>query len=658
MGKAGAPEGQPGTGDLGRMKIKLWNQLSGIAICVNLNVSELWMISRIKKRVTYFFCGVEGSRIVTKPGIIGLAYETIPDSMFCVYLGSYPFYYNCGWKTIVTAENLGQEGEILAIPVTNTPRDEFQWQRDYEAATIISRGTAADAIRHWDTMQTLMNDKIKGYYRCLESYHIDEKIVNDQFAEAMGKMGWQKPIKRIRTQYSPTSFQNLKDEYNSKYGYSIVVPQAEDVFKWKPTLMKTKDEIKAEKMHNLTRILASPAPEWGRKYATVMTWIDNIQDTASVVYPTLIVIGRILPKLFVKALPIMGWMLLAYDLLQTANNIGRAPFSPMRSKRATCNMVTGNPFSKTSQGQRTTRIRNWKTGWSDAIQAAQVTYDWTGVGLCLGGIMGHITDLFYGAYRKLNGEQVHFRTELPTLNQHELKSLQGMAAAHYIGTAGQVFDDDIHFLSMLTFACGVNIISPIIEYYDLIDAVEDPLSAILEAPAPTDPVTIQVIREMGLNVNDGVGFPFNGEKKMLASEWTDYATAKNQETFRDYMFRHAYDQRGFMASQMIGNAVEDLVGACEPSMEIENKDTPMIAVTMSMLKAPLLPGENITTEQWADFEAWVNGYDAYYGKTPSIKEVKQKFDMLKIPYRTAYPTTMDPAIKNLWPDPFSDSEYA
>lgn len=304
------------------------------------------------------------------------------------------------------------------------------------------------------------------------------------------------------------------------------------------------------------------------------------------------------------------------------------------------------------------RVASWKASWADLIQVAQVTYDVTGVGLALGGVVGHIQDLFYGTYRKITGEQVRFTHDLPTLNKHELKALQGMAAAANIGSAGQVFDDDTHFLTLATYAASVYLTSSLVEQYDLIEITEDPLSAILDAPRPTDPVTIEVIKSMGLNLEDGIGFPMNEEKQIPMSDWTDYTTQKTQESFRDYVFRHTKDQRGFVISQLVNNAVEDLINATDPGGTVEEKDTPMTTVFLNMIKTPLLPGEGITPEQWQEFEDWVNGWNLQYGEPPKIKDVQKKFELLEMSFRTSYPTEMDPAMKHLWPDPFDDSEYA
>lgn len=466
------------------------------------------------------------------------------------------------------------------------------------------------------------------------------------------------PLKGPRMRFEKTDFEALKADYVAKYGYSITIPGWDDIIKWKPNLMKTDAEKKQEKLTNLQRMLASPGNEYTRKYASVMTWIDNIQDTASIVYPAFRMLVRAAPKIFARAIPGMGWILLGYDLLNLANALGRAPFSPMRAKRAACEVIKSNPFNKQSQWKRTERIKNWNPGWTDILQVLQVTQQVTGVGLSLGAAVGFVQDLFYGAYRQATGEKVSFKTEFPPLNFHEFKSAAGMKAAAFINSAGQIFSEEMHFLSQATFAASTYFMTPVIEQFDIAGCVEDPMSAIIDAPEPTDPLTIEVIKSQGLNVQNGVGWPMNLEKKISLRDLSDYTTEKSRAATTDYYFRNSKNSYGFVAAGLMGGAVEDLIDAMEPGAEHVADDTPMIHLLLNMLKGPLLPGEGISPGKWLEFETWVNGWADQYGSVPKISDVRIKFDLLGIPYRDSFPATMDPAVKDLFPDPFDDSEYA
>ena len=484
------------------------------------------------------------------------------------------------------------------------------------------------------------------------------KTYGQAYSSSWSALGMRMPLKGPRMRFEQTDFEALKADYVAKYGYSITIPGWDDIIKWKPDLLKTNAEKKQEKLNNLQRMLASPAPEFARKYGTVMTWIDNIQDTASIVYPAFRMLVRAAPKIFARAIPGMGWLLLGYDLLNLANAIGRAPFSPMRAKRAACEVIRNNPFTKQAQYKRVERIKNWNPGWTDILQVLQVTQQFTGVGLSLGAAVGFVQDLFYGAYRQATGAPVAFKTEFPPLNFHEFKSAAGMKAAAFINSGGQTFSEEMHFLSQATFAASTFFMTPVIEQFDIAGCVEDPMSAIIDAPEPTDPLTIEVIESQGLRVQDGIGWPANESKKISLQDLSDYTSEKSRATTTDYYFRNSKNSYGFVAAGLMGGAVEDLIDAMEPGADYVADDTPMIHTLLNMLKDPLLPGEGISPGKWLEFETWVNGWADQYGSVPKISDVRLKFDSLGIPYRESFPATMDPAVKDLFPDPFDDSEYA
>ena len=249
--------------------------------------------------------------------------------------------------------------------------------------------------------------------------------------------------------FEKQSFDALKKEYTDKYGYIINIPTLEDVIHLEPNLVKSAVEIKAEKRKGLMNILASPTPDFARTYSSIMTYMDDIQDGTSIVYPALAMLTRLAPKVFGKILPIAGWMMLGTDLLNFLLSVGRLPFSPMGGKRLTCHFTKNNPFSKTSQYLRKERIRNYKPGVADLLQVAQVTDQVTGVGLNLGPIMGAVMDIGFGAYRYLKGDPVRFAFDVPDMFEHEKLAGRALTATGIINSTGQTFDDETHFWSLV-----------------------------------------------------------------------------------------------------------------------------------------------------------------------------------------------------------------
>lgn len=243
----------------------------------------------------------------------------------------------------------------------------------------------------------------------------------------------------IFPRFSQKNFDDLKADYVKQYGYTVRIPQWDDVVHLVPNAFKTPQQITAEKKEALVRILESPAPDWWKYPSTIMTWIDNIQDTSSIVFPLLSMLGRAAPKVFNKLIPIIGWIGTGFDLLNLLNALGRAPLTPMKSKRVVCHAKRWNPFAKSARLQRVGQIRNYKAGVADLLQVAQVTDQFTGAGLCLGGIMGAIYDSIFGAYRYATGKPIKFSTEPPDISNLSRLGSRGMQAAAAISSQGQVF---------------------------------------------------------------------------------------------------------------------------------------------------------------------------------------------------------------------------
>lgn len=442
--------------------------------------------------------------------------------------------------------------------------------------------------------------------------------------------------------YDKKDLDELKTEYTAQYGYTIRIPQWDDVVHLTPNAFKTPEQIKYEKQKALTRILDSPAPEWARDYASVMTWIDDVQDTASVAYPLLKGLSKVAPKVFGKLAPLIGWLTIAYDILNLLTALGTAPLTAMGAKRDVCKVWKNNPFGKQARLSKINHIKNWKPNWADAIQAAQVSDNLFGFGLSLGGIMGAATDTLFGAYRYLNGEKVRFSFDPPNVEDlHKLGS-RGLKAATAINTQGQVFTEEQHFWTYVTAALSSMLLSGWYHDNDISSCVQDIPNIALEAPVPTDPVTIEVIKEAGLKVEDGVGWPWNGKKIISVSDYLDATAEPIRSNFFDYCTRHLKDSYGYIAAVAMDNLMPQTICAVDPNAELEMDDTPFMKTVWKMIKAPVLPARMLTDEEKLNFGDWTEAYFDYYGKAPAIGEIEQKFKNLQIPFTTSYPTKPGP----------------
>jgi len=445
-------------------------------------------------------------------------------------------------------------------------------------------------------------------------------------------------------------FDKLKAEYNARYGYYIRIPKWEEIFCITPTAMMTLADIKAQKRQGLMNILSSPAPDWARKYSSVMTWLDNIDDATSVVYPAISMLARWFPKIFGKIIPLVGWTMLGTDLLKIVIGLGRLPMTGMKGKRALCRQIRLNPFSKKAQFQRIEKIKNFNPGFYDMLQVLQTTQQFTGVGLSLGAIMGCVQDAIFGAYRYITGERVQIVLEVPDMFEHEKMAGRGLQASSILNSTNPTFNELQHFQFYVFGAVCARLYAPWLQESGLWDAVERPAQLMIPAPAPYKQSTIDVIQEAGLSVEEGIGWPFNGEREMQISDLSTAIAAGTQDVYDRYLFRHQKDPYGYVAAACLDQVVPALIHSMDPSSTSKFEDSPRTKVAFRMVKSGLLPKSYPSEEIAESFLKWIDDYTEVYKKTPGLIALKEKMDQLGITYRESYPTSREPEADLVWPE--------
>lgn len=452
-----------------------------------------------------------------------------------------------------------------------------------------------------------------------------------------------------RKKYNKPDLDKMKAEYVAKYGYTVLIPDFGDVVHYKPDEWMSVADRRERKARNLQRILSSPSPEWAQSYSSAMCWIDNIQDAMTTGLVLSLLVRKWLPKVFARAVPVLGWMLLAYDLLSFMIQMGRTPFTPMKAKRALCEVVRSNPFTKKAKRRRHFRLWNMRPGWGAACEILQTT-DWLlGVGLCLGSIMGTIMDSAFALHRYATGDRVRWVREPQAHEIYDITRFKSLRAAAMISSAGQVFDDEFHFWTYITytgnalFAASTILDDPPEEYY------EDPMDVMIPADRPTNPETIEVIEAAGLSVEDGVRWPANNEKEIVLHELSDWQAQHCYKSTIDYLFRHKKDWNGFLAAGFMHEAHNLLLDSLDPGAEVDEEYEPITHVSLQMVKNGITPTDETQTQQWGKFAQWTADHRAVNKEWPSIKEVTQRLDLYGVAYRTSFATIQDERAKDVFP---------
>jgi hypothetical protein len=280
-----------------------------------------------------------------------------------------------------------------------------------------------------------------------------------------------------------------------------------------------------------------------------------------------------------------------------------------------------------------------------------------GFGLSLGGIMGAATDMIFGAYRYVTGEPVKFSFDPPDVGTLDKLGARGLMAAQAISSKGQVFSEMQHFWTYITAALSTISLCGTFREGGMAELIVDPMNVMLPAPEPQDPLTIEVIKDLGLSVERGIGWPFNQEKFISAGDLVDATAEPCRANFVDYCMRHSKDSYGLVAAAALDTLVPNVILAIDPNASCEMDDTTEMKIFWKMIKAPILPTGSYTKEQSDTFWKWGTDYKDLYGKEPGILEIESKLDQLGIQHATAYPTEPGPDFEKFWPEGWRGDEY-
>lgn len=242
---------------------------------------------------------------------------------------------------------------------------------------------------------------------------------------------YQNELARVRTDYNERTwidfsgflpkftnkeFEDRRVKYQAKYGNTINIPGFGDVIHIIPKarisaeeraahLWATKrglpsplspDQIKTMqyKKFRFVKALASATPAWMKTYGAVATMLDNVEDGLI----TIVVAGRlavrIAPRLLGALVSKMGWLLLGADILNAVNIISWAGAMRGGCKGLHEAWQEKNPFHAKAAARRTLKLKRRLLSFGEFLEVAQTTDQLFGVGLCLGGLMGLVTDTF------------------------------------------------------------------------------------------------------------------------------------------------------------------------------------------------------------------------------------------------------------------------
>jgi len=264
-----------------------------------------------------------------------------------------------------------------------------------------------------DILNALQYGK-SAYYAALQQTRAYQREYNKIYTDH--ESGLWIALEKFIPRFTTTEFKQMREKFQAKYGTAVNVPGFEDIIHI-GTLAKISDQemaahraaqklkvpspLSSEQLRTLAvkkarflRALKSPTPSWVNNVASVAMALDNVEDALV----TLSVFGRlgsyITKKLWQREIPGVGWVMLGADILNFFNMISWTTFAANGGKRKLEDLAERNPFHKKAKAKRALKLkRTWPT-FGEALEIAQTADQLFGYGLCLGGILGMLTDVF------------------------------------------------------------------------------------------------------------------------------------------------------------------------------------------------------------------------------------------------------------------------
>lgn len=363
-------------------------------------------------------------------------------------------------------------------------------------------------------------------------------------------------------------FRKMKAEYIAKHGYTMTVPGLSDIIHigmpknmtdeevslWRkrqydeipePRLSEIR-EMKQKKKEKFLAMLGSPTPHIVNNAGSLMTSIDNAQDALG----TLGFIGQIAlaaaPRIMgTIGLGLVGWVMGAAEILNLVQHLGYKRLGSKKAKREKDKATKDNPKSKLLKMKEAMKTKSVWPSQGRIVEALQVSDNIFGVGICLGPLVGYAIETVTGPMRRISGAKVDVKIDWPWLSHLTMKAQrQARSQLAYIGAGLQTEPEEVISMAMAHYLSVQDIYSQATEL-STFDNIEDIGTVEIAAPVPTDVLTLEVIAEEGISVEDCVGWPHSGEKWLQVSDIAREYANPCKDFQADFMRLHNHDWIGY-----------------------------------------------------------------------------------------------------------------
>ena len=421
---------------------------------------------------------------------------------------------------------------------------------------------------------------------------------------------WTAPFHRPHM--TTEAFKKMKAEYVAEHGYTITVPGLSDIIKLKFDQPLSEGEVKAWKRKDkayftpkryedirlmkqrrkekFLAMLASPTPHIVNNAGSLMTSIDDAQDALA----TLAFIGLLAIKAAPRILgqtisgPV-GWTMTAAETLNQLQHLGMNKLARLPSQNAMYKAQHASPYSRKVKVKKMARAMKWMPHKGFLIEAAQVSNNVFGVGLCLGPLVGFGIDSVTGPYRIATGEPVYLKLPWPIhpgWTRLAKTAVRGMLP--YMSSGLQTEPEEVMMMTMANYLVRQELLTGAKDWNAMENVVNMDKVELL-APYPTNALTLEVIEEEKIKVQDVIGWPHSSRPWALTTDIVKELDQPSQDFQRDFFELHKRDWWAYAFGALNNDATCSTLATAEGEDQIEYSFTAVATTTQVLTQMNRYP---------------------------------------------------------------------
>lgn len=455
--------------------------------------------------------------------------------------------------------------------------------------------------------------------------------------------------------FTKEEFEEKKRKYVEKYGYTVTVPALKDIIHLFPFPPMTEDETalwkarrydeipagrlqqirdeKARKKAKFLAMMGSPSPKILRSAGAILTALDDLQDAVSTLacigLITAAVVGGTTAALLAGPL---GWVVGASAALNLINPISRLkgpkyrPYTGRGPKKRWEKWMEKNPFTKKARARVAANIGNFIPKMGNYVEALQVTDNIWGVGLCIGPIVGFVQDVLSAKVRMEMGQKVTIEMAPGWKPKHlatASNALRAVSVMHGYPWKSDFMDEVYSFMAA---NLALQVLAPYLEEYNPMEEIEDLAKYEIEAPRPTDILTLEVIQEAGYTLDEVCNWPQTGERWISYGELAERTAEQATANLRHFAEKNKNSALALIAGQNAHDFALHSLAAWEGEEQVEIEYMSCSRIIITILDNGWCYPDDIRWDQVRKFEDWCYVHE-YMGTVPSGKEIWRYAEM-------------------------------